>query len=501
LLAFAEGRKLNCGDAGNIDLVLKKSADGGKTWGPLQVVWDDGSNTCGNPAPVLDSKSGHVVLLSTWNLGEDHEPQIIDKKSKDTRRIFVLRSEDDGMNWSKPQEITKDVKLPEWTWYATGPCNGIQIRAGKYKNRLVIPSDHIEAGTKKYYSHVIYSDDGGLNWKLGGTTPTDQVNECTVAELPGGKLLLNMRNYNGIRIRQTATSIDGGNTWSALQGDSMLIEPVCQASMIWSVAKGRKPVLAFSNPASARSRTAMTVKLSYDEGKSWTKKLLLHAGPAAYSNLVTLPNGNLACLYESGVKGAYENIVFKEMHWDEFSPLSPLESDPDFVLARHNAGLSAAGFSRSVKYVQAWDKQADPVSGLIPRNIRESKDFWNAWDAAADNYPYMVLVSSMLMPDYFKGRATQMLKAESALTSRIGRLPDSYSFSKKSFLNEKIDTGQIIFGTAEYMKDGLIPLTEWKVRGVHNCVQPRSMLLKGLLEVCFDVFYVFDAYTHANLVG
>jgi hypothetical protein len=461
LLAFAEGRKLNCGDAGNIDLVLKKSADGGKTWGPLQVVWDDGSNTCGNPAPVLDSKSGHVVLLSTWNLGEDHEPQIIDQKSKDTRRIFVLRSEDDGMNWSKPQELTKDVKLPEWTWYATGPCNGIQIQAGKYKNRLVIPADHIEAVTKKYYSHVIYSDDGGLNWKLGGTTPTDQVNECTVAELPGGKLLLNMRNYNGIRIRQTATSMDGGNTWSALKGDSMLIEPVCQASMIWSVAKGRKPVLAFSNPASARSRTAMTVKLSYDEGKSWTKKLLLHSGPAAYSNLITLPNGNLACLYESGTKGAYENIVFKEMHWDEFSPLSPLESDPDFVLARHNAGLSAAGFSKSVQYVQAWDKQADPVSGLIPRNIRESKDFWNAWDAAADNYSYMVLVSSMLMPDYFKGRATQMLKAETALTSRIGRLPDSYSFSKKSFLNEKIDTGQIIFGTAEYMKDGLIPLTEW----------------------------------------
>ena len=68
-------------------------------------------------------------------------------------------------------------------------------------------------------------------------------------------------------------------------------------------------------------------------------------------------------------------------------------------------------------------------------------------------------------------------------------------------MNEKIDTGQIIFGTAEYMKDGLIPLTEWKVRGVHNCVHPRSLLLKGLLEVCFDVFYVFDAYTHANLVG
>ncbi len=476
LLAFAEGRKLNCGDAGNIDLVLKKSTDGGKTWGPLQVIWDDGSNTCGNPVPVLDAQSGHVVLLSTWNLGEDHESQIIDKKSKDTRRVFVLRSEDDGLNWSKPEEITKDVKLPEWTWYATGPCNGIQIRAGKYKNRLVIPADHIEAGTKKYYSHVIYSDDGGLNWQLGGTTPTDQVNECTVAELKGGKLLLNMRNYNGVRIRQTATSSDGGITWSPLKGDSMLIEPVCQASMILSEAKGRKPVLAFSNPASARSRTAMTVKLSYDEGKSWTKKLLLHAGPAAYSNLVTLPNGNLACLYESGTKGAYEHIVFSEMQWDEFSPLSPLESDPDFVLARNNASLSAAGFSRSVKYVQAWDKQADPVSGLIPRNIRESKDFWNAWDAAADNYPYMVLVSSMLMPDFFKGRALDMLKMETKLSSRIRRLPDSYSFSKKSFLNEKIDTGQIIFGTAEYMKDGLIPLTEWLGES------PWSKRMLGMLD-------------------
>jgi hypothetical protein len=461
LLAFAEGRKKNCGDAGDIDLVMKRSVDGGRNWSSLMLVWDDADNTCGNPAPVLDKKSGHIVLLTTWNLGIDHEPQIIDGKSKDTRRIFVLRSEDNGLHWSSPREITADVKLPDWTWYATGPCNGIQVRSGRFKNRLIVPADHIEAGTKKYFSHVIFSDDGGYSWNLGGSTPQDQVNECTVAELSGGNLLLNMRNYNGIRIRQTSTSTDGGISWSPLRSDSMLIEPVCQASMIWSAAPGRKPVLAFSNPASANSRTAMTVKLSFDEGKSWTQKLLLHGGPAAYSNLVTLPNGNLGCLYEAGSNSAYEKILFRAIGWEEFQPLSQLELNPDYRQAELNALRAAEGFSRSVQYVKAWDKKADPISGLIPRNLRESKDFWNAWDAAADNYPYMVLVSSMLMPDFFKGRAMDMLNAETRLSSRIGMLPDSYSFSKKTFLNTTIDTGQIIFGTAEYMKDGLIPLTEW----------------------------------------
>lgn len=318
LLAFAEARKNGASDKGDIDLVVKRSADNGSSWSEMMIVWDDADNTCGNPAPVVDRKTGRIVLLSTWNLGSDSEQMIIDGTSKDTRRIFVMSSTDDGISWSKPKEITSDVKKPNWTWYATGPVNGIQLNSKKYNGRLVIPSDHIEAGTKKYYSHTIHSDDGGINWKLGGRTPTDQVNECTVVELPSGELLLNMRNYNSLRVRQTSKSKDGGETWSELKPDLTLIEPICQASMIWYDKKGRKPFLAFSNPASSTSRSKMTVRISYDKGKTWKLKNVLHEGPAAYSNLVILPNSNLACFYEAGIKSANEGIVFEELNWDDF---------------------------------------------------------------------------------------------------------------------------------------------------------------------------------------
>ncbi len=318
LLAFAEGRKKDCGDAGDIDLVLKRSEDQGKTWSALQVVWSDSANTCGNPAPVLDARTGNIVLLSTWNLGADHEWQIINGSSQNTRRVYVLTSTDEGRSWSAPREITTAVKQPNWTWYATGPVNGIQIRQGKYKGRLVIPCDHIEAGSKQYYSHTIHSDDGGQNWQLGGSTPTDQVNECTVAELSKGNLILNMRNYNQQRIRQTAISADGGHTWSALRGDTSLVEPVCQASLIRLYQQGRKPVLAFSNPAHAKQRVNMTVRLSYDEGQTWSRSLVLHQGPAAYSNLVELGRDQLACLFEAGEKHAYEGILFRLIGMQEF---------------------------------------------------------------------------------------------------------------------------------------------------------------------------------------
>ena len=318
VLAFAEARKINCGDAGDIDMVVKRSEDGGKTWSPLQVIWNDSTNTCGNPAPVVDEKTGNIILLSTWNLGADHEKEIINGSSKDTRRVFVLRSTDDGRTWSKATEITKDVKKNNWAWYATGPGRGIQLSKGKHKGRLVIPSNHIIAKTKENYSHVIYSDDGGNTWKLGGVIRQEGVNESTVAELSSGRLLLNMRNAGKSKYRQVAISKNAGKKWSAIYPDTVLIEPVCEANLIQYKFPGKKNLLVFSNPASTTSRTKMTVRISGDDGKTWPLKKLVYEGPSAYSCLTVLPNGSLGLFYEAGIQRPYEGIVFEEIAIDDF---------------------------------------------------------------------------------------------------------------------------------------------------------------------------------------
>lgn len=311
VLAFCEGRKFARSDTGDIAMLLKRSADNGSTWSDQQVVWDDDGHTCGNPCPVVDRETGTVWLLMTWNRGDDRESRIIDQTSKDTRRVFVTHSDDDGMTWTQPEEVTADVKLPGWTWYATGPGAGIQIEHGPDRGRLVIPCDHIEADTKHYYSHVIYSDDHGKTWKLGGSTLQHQVNECEVVELTGNRLMLNMRNYDrSQRTRKVSISEDGGMTWGDIYADSTLIESICQASIRrYSWADGRD-ILLFSNPAHEDERRNMTVRLSEDGGGTWPAAKVLHAGPSAYSCLTVLADGRVACLYEAGEGGPYELIVF-----------------------------------------------------------------------------------------------------------------------------------------------------------------------------------------------
>lgn len=308
ILAFAEGRVNGSSDTGDIDLVMRSSTDGGKNWSPLKIIWNDGYNVCGNPAPVVDFETGEVHLLTTWNLGSDHEPDIIDGKSTDTRRVFVSSSIDEGETWTEPKEITPSVKKDNWTWYATGPCHGIQLKFGTNKGRLVVPCDHIEAVTKKYFSHIIYSDNNGKTWQLGGTTPQDQVNECTVAELPDGKLLLNMRNYDRTqKSRKISFSEDGGKSWSDIKSDPALIEPICQASLLFTE---ENKMLWFLNPTSETNRVNITLKSSMDFGKSWQTARILHPGPSAYSDLTLLNKNTLGCIYEAGENSPYEGIVF-----------------------------------------------------------------------------------------------------------------------------------------------------------------------------------------------
>lgn len=322
VLAFAEGRKESSSDTGDIDLVMRRSEDGGKTWGPLRVIWDDGSHVCGNPTPVVDETTGTIWLLLTWNRGDDHERDIIAKKATDTRRVFVTYSTDDGLTWATPKDITATTKETSWGWYATGPGMGIQIKNGIHKGRLIIPSDHsydsvdgtVSGGNFEYGAHVIYSDDHGKTWQLGGTI-RPKMNECQVIERADGNgtLLMNMRSYFGKNRRALSLSDDGGITWSDPMEAVELVEPVCQAALI----RYKEDWMLFSNPASTK-RENMTLRLSKDDGRTWPISKVLHAGPSAYSALAVLPNGDILCLYEKGNQNPYEQISLVRMTIEEF---------------------------------------------------------------------------------------------------------------------------------------------------------------------------------------
>ncbi|WP_435009121.1 sialidase family protein [Tundrisphaera lichenicola] len=308
LLAFCEGRKTGRSDHGDIDLLLRRSVDGGRNWGPPALVHEEGGDepvTIGNPCPVLDASTGTIWLTFC----------------RDNKDVLVTSSEDDGQTWTPPRTITEEVKKPEWGWYATGPGVGIQLTKGPHAGRLVIPSDHRESvdGKQVMFSHVFFSDDHGQTWSIGGTVD-QHTDECQVAELADGELLINMRNYWGKTggqpekgaQRAIARSRDGGATWSPIEFDDALIEPICQASLIAIPRPDRsdQTLLVFSNPASATNRRNMTVRVSGDGGRTWPVTLPIDPGSAAYSCLAPLSHGRVGLLYEAGKS---EKIKFTEL--------------------------------------------------------------------------------------------------------------------------------------------------------------------------------------------
>ncbi|MCA9130219.1 MAG: exo-alpha-sialidase [Planctomycetales bacterium] len=323
LLAFCEARQ--GGDASEIDLVAKRSSDGGSSWQTLQVVCSHESFrqllpsgavdiTVGNATPVVD-------LLDPVFPGRIWLPFTLEND-----RVFVIFSDDEGRSWSDSREITAEVKREQWGWYATGPVQGIQLLRGKYRGRLVVPADHrigmdgADRGDEG--AQAMLSDDHGMTWRLGAVDDnySDDLhaNETTVVELNDGRLYFNTRDQNGAApgTRGIAYSHDGGESFARSSVDgyqwfepapSLLDPPVVQCALLRaaSVLDGDGDnLILFSGPdesgPSGPGRSDLRIRFSTDETQTWQDGPLIHVGPAAYSGMVRLAAGEYGVLFEAG---------------------------------------------------------------------------------------------------------------------------------------------------------------------------------------------------------
>ncbi|MGH4027889.1 sialidase family protein [Actinomycetota bacterium Odt1-20B] len=332
LLAFCEGRVGSSSDAGNIDIVLKRSTDGGRTWGPLQIVGANGADLAGNPAPVV-LDTGRILLVQVRNAAAATEDAIRrgQVSAADGRRVWLQHSDDDGLTWSAPREITGQVKRPSWRWYATTPGHALQVTGG----RVVVPANHSlpptgsDNGTEGKYNggHGLLSDDRGETWRIGyvddNVNGYINVNETTGAELPDGRLYFNTRNDSPAPgNRADAHSLDGGES---------LVKPFRpQAGLVTPVVEGcvlqlRDPdVLLFSGPADPGGlRALLTVRRSHDGGTTWEPAHTVDGLPAAYSDLVRADAGTVGLLYETGDFSAYETITFRRIPVGELTRRTP----------------------------------------------------------------------------------------------------------------------------------------------------------------------------------
>lgn len=326
VLAFAEGRAANSDQAKN-KIILKRSSDSGRTWGPLAIVADAGEKSLNNPCAVVEQASGQVLLMF-----QAYPPGVAEKSRKlETGyegefvvRSYLTTSDDNGATWSKPRELTREVKRPDKaTTLSSGPGIGIQLRRGPHAGRILFPFNEGPYGQWNIYA--AYSDDKGATWRRGEIAPGGMVNlpngkqgslvnETQLVELKDGSIRLNARRGGGTALRKTVVSNDGGATWSKVEDVQELIDPTCMASIVrYSFpGNGQKSLILFSGPQSTKRENG-TVFLSDDEGATWPVKRVLWKDEFAYSVLTALDGGTIGCLFEAdGMK----RIVFARFALD-----------------------------------------------------------------------------------------------------------------------------------------------------------------------------------------
>lgn len=307
ILAFAEGRHADADQSGN-DLVLRRSLDGGRTWEPLRVISHAADATLNNPQVIVlqsPHREGRLVLMHQRYEAGVGEYSKVEGKALPLTKSFVTTSDDEGLTWTPSVDVTDAVTPAGSVTVASGPGNAIQLQRGPRAGRILQPMNRREG--KAWSVYAAFSDDGGSTWNHGALAPAETdgfPNEVQMVELVDGSVMLNCRLQGGkARSRGVAVSRDGGATWSPVQADPRLVDPVCMGSIIRLREPGPADsgVLAFSNPAKRDARAGGMIRFSLDDGRTWCREIRIGAEQDffAYSSLVRLDDRRVGCLYEA----------------------------------------------------------------------------------------------------------------------------------------------------------------------------------------------------------
>nr|WP_324613464.1 sialidase family protein [Streptomyces sp. SBT349] len=414
LLAFAEGRRQSCGDANDIDLVLRRSDDGGRTWGPVEVVDAGGGDTHGNPVPIVDTTTGRIILASTRNenAGQGNCPVPCD------RVPYLSHSDDNGVTWSEPRDMSAELRPEEWnSWYATGPLHGLQLTGDAHENRLVFginAESWADGRVTENHAALAYSDDGGHSWELGAVdswpvaedgTFRQKPSEMALAELGDGSILVNGREQDGTDLghRNVAVSRDGGESFAApFETIPDLYTPQVQGSLLRlrGAEEDGYDRLLLAAPADPDRRRTMMIRSSWDEGRTWDgadRGAVVTTDWSGYSDMVETADGTVGLLYEAGAVDARDEIRFALITEDWLGP----RRAPDPVTPDHAPGGApapvvggaapvAGRFGGGLAFDGADDAVRLPFREELPLDDRDfTVSLWFRYAAGTGEHPFL----------------------------------------------------------------------------------------------------------------
>lgn len=294
LLAIGDGRLDSHADVPNrINFYIKRSTDNGTTWGESIII--SNIEYGGDACTVVDKTTGRIFIFYAYSQNKNIFGSNGNPNSDNCLKSKYIYSDDDGLTWSDPVDLTSDLYKPGDNSYWASGGTGIQLR----NSTLVIPIAIVRSGI--IYGGILYSTDHGNSWNRSQTNSFAKFDENTILELNDGRIMVNARNHYGTTTRLITYTSDLGTTWEPYFFDNTLIDPICQGNIMryTSTRNGYdKDRILFSNPGNTSSRVDGTLRISYDEGQTWAYSKLYQEGDSNYSCITILPDGKIGILYE-----------------------------------------------------------------------------------------------------------------------------------------------------------------------------------------------------------